>query len=755
MKALMFLSVFVLSVAAAAASDVVPLPGEPCTRAPVPCAPFPDRMSAYVWRNWFCVPKERLASVVGASADDIEAIAREMGLPPQPPILPEWRRKGYITVVRRNWHLLDYDQLLETIDMDREEFRFRLKEDDFLWSKLGKVKPKCGELKWKSEEVERWRGARQRLAAMLREYGLDDFTEEPRFQFVKDISQTSQTYQTSQTSQTSPFDFRLIFSYFADYADPLADPEIGSFPEGLLQKLAAQGVNAVWMHTVLRTLAKDPKYPEFGEGSEARIEHLSKLVARCAKYGIKVYLYMNEPRSMPAEFFEKPGREGLRGVRANDGTGYTLCTSVPEVRRWVHDSLKDVFSQVKGLGGIFTITMSENLTHCDSRHGKAGCPRCKGRPTGDLIAEINRAMIEGMQAGDPDATALVWNWAWPKDAEESVVAALPKRNVRVMAVSENAMPVRRGGGEVSVFDYSISVVGPGENALKLWGAAGRNGLGAVAKVQANCSWELSPFPYLPVMDLVAEHAHNLARTGVDGIMLSWSVGCCPAPNLSVFRDYQKGDAGPAAVLDRMAAALYGDKAAQARRAWTAFSNGFREYPFHVVTLYFGPQHMGPANPLYLQPTGYPPTMVGFPYDGLDGDGCFGDGAAKWCASYPAETWMSQMEKVAAGFRRGCELMKGVASERELDLFRAETMHFEACVDQAAFVRARKRGDRAEMIRRAQAELERARAYLPLVRADSRIGYESSCQYFFIPQDIREKVLCCAQIIKDGDTRHAE
>jgi len=131
----------------------VPLPGEPATRAPVPVAPFPDRMSAYVWRNWFCVPKERLAAVVGATAGDIETVAREMGLPPQPAILPDWHRRGYITIVRRNWHLLDYDQLLETIDMDREEFRFRLKEDDFLWSKLGKVKPKCGELKWNGGEV--------------------------------------------------------------------------------------------------------------------------------------------------------------------------------------------------------------------------------------------------------------------------------------------------------------------------------------------------------------------------------------------------------------------------------------------------------------------------------------------------------------------------------------------------------------------------------------------------------------------------
>ena len=161
MKVLIFLSVFVLSVAAAAASDVVPLPGEPCTRAPVPCAPFPDRMSAYVWRNWFCVPVERMAKVVGATPADLSGIAAEMGLPPQPAILPEWRRKGYITVVRRNWHLLDYDQLTELIDMTRAEFAAALKEDDFLFHKLGSMKPKVEPLRWSEGMREEGRGKRE------------------------------------------------------------------------------------------------------------------------------------------------------------------------------------------------------------------------------------------------------------------------------------------------------------------------------------------------------------------------------------------------------------------------------------------------------------------------------------------------------------------------------------------------------------------------------------------------------------------
>ena len=39
-------------------------------------------------------------------------------------------------------------------------------------------------------------------------------------------------------------------------------------------------------------------------------------------------------------------------------------------------------------------------------------------------------------------------------------------------------------------------------------------------------------------------------------------------------------------------------------------------------------------------------------------------------------------------------------------------------------------------------LATAKAMLPLVRVDSSSGYESTNQYFYIPQDIREKILSC-------------
>ena len=167
-------------------------------------------------------------------------------------------------------------------------------------------------------------------------------------------------------------------------------------------------------------------------------------------------------------------------------------------------------------------------------------------------------------------------------------------------------------------------------------------------------------------------------------------------------------------------------------------------------MYNGPQHWGPANPLYMEPTGYAATMVGMPYDDLK----------RWRSIYPEDVWISQMEKVEAGFIKGCGLFKAAledvapakraAAEKELAMFRAEMLHFRSCADQARFVQARGGGDKAEMARLARREMTTAKAILPLVRADSRFGYESSNHYFYIPQDLREKILSCRMVLDKVD-----
>lgn len=767
MRGCVWLGIAALAAGVGAAETVtVALPGETGVKPALGCEPFPSRMHAFVWRNWTLVPQARLAEVLATSPAQVAEVAASMGLPPQGAVQPEWQGSGYITVLRRNWHLLPYDQILTLLGRSRASLRDSLAEDDFLYVKLGSLKPFCPPLRYAPPTAEE-QAAAATLSGWLREEGLDQAraqAEEPRFAFVKTLARPDPALPPPSAAGASPFELRFIFSYFAEYGDPLMDPEVKSYPEGLLQRLAAAGVNGVWVHTVLRTLAKDPAFPEFGEGCETRIEGLRTLVARAKKYGIDVYLYVNEPRAMPASFFEaRPERAALRGVPA--GESVRLCTSHPEVRRWMSDALASVFTQVPGLGGVFSITASENPTSCASHRQQAKCPHCAGRAYAEIIAEVNATLAQGVARGSATAKTLVWDWGWDDAQAAEIIARLPKA-CWLMSVSEWSLPIERGGVKSTVGEYSISAVGPGPRAARHWALARAAGLHTAAKVQVGATWEFCVIPYLPALDLVAEHARNLSSAGVNGLMLSWSLGCYPSPNLEVFQAFSKASEDLGAVLDRVAEKRYGRAARPAvRQAWTAFSEGFREYPYHISTVYQGPQHMGPANPLYLRPTGYKATMVGLPYDDLQA----------WRAVYPADVWIGQMEKVRDGFARGCGLfeqacgsMEGPArqaAQRELGLFQAARLHFDSCAAQARFVAARDQlaaaADeaartrlRAEMRSAARAELETAKQLLPLVRADSRIGFESSNHYFYVPQDLVEKVLCCRHVLarlgQEGD-----
>ena len=729
----------------------VQLPGEPATRAPLQPGPFPDVLSAYVFRNWGLVAPDVLAGTIGAAEADIVRVATEMGLPGEPDVSPLWRTTGYVTILRRNWHLLPFSQLMELVGMDRAAMRRALVEDDYLSTKLGPDKPKCRTLKWDAEEAEKRRGARRRIAAVLKEEGVDPRAPaESRFAF------RSQFGTLASASSSSRFDLRLIYPYCLDYGDPLADDDVSSCPEGLVGDLAARGINAIWMHVVLADLTTDPAYPELGAEAPRRQATLRRFVERCARHGVKVILYVNEPRAQPAAFFDRPGRAAMRGsVDVHNGLGYCRCTRHPETLRWLRDSLRQLFTSVPGLGGVFTITMSENATHCGSHYpdpAKITCPRCRGKSIEDLVVDVNTAIYEGVKAGNPDAEVIFYDVAWDflRDPERTVTPRLPKGG-RLVAWSEKYLPFEQGGLKRRVTEYSISHPGPADLARTRWAAAKASGLKADAKLQVNDSWELSSVPYLPTMDLVAEHAANLARTGVDGVMLSWSLGGYPGPNLELFSRFRKGMSETDAVLDELADDLYGASArAAVREAWRTYSEAFRAYPMEWQTVYYSPVQMGSANLLYAEPTGWPATMVNTPYDDL----------THWTAGFAEKpsVWLDQMRQVADGFEKGDAAWRAAIgrmsgesrtlAEREAGVFRAATLHFRTSADQAAFILARDRGDRTEMRRFAMAELRTAKEMLALVRADSRLGYESSNRYIYVPNDFIEKILNCRQLAEN-------
>jgi hypothetical protein len=215
-------------------------------------------------------------------------------------------------------------------------------------------------------------------------------------------------------------------------------------------------------------------------------------------------------------------------------------------------------------------------------------------------------------------------------------------------------------------------------------------------------------------------------------------------------------------LQRVAERHFGISLAPAMvTAWRQFSAAFREFPYHPGLLYSGPQQLGPANLLWAEPTGYHASMVGFPYDDLDA----------WRAVYPPEVLIRQFEKVAAGFTAALDQLRADAShpdrslssaqrqalDEECRVAEAAAIHFRSTANQARFVLARRAVATTGTPAEAAPHLETLEAVLHeeirlaqrlhrIQSNDSRIGFEASNHYFYVPVDLAEKVLNCRDLL---------
>lgn len=725
---------------------------------PEPLLPFhfPDRLHAFVWRNWRLVPIERMAEVIEAPVDALLDLGKSMGLPDPPILTPDQQKRTYITIIRANWHLLNYEQLVKLLGWDESRLAYTLREDDFLFIKLGSLKPKCPPLQWEFPNETARNRASEIKAVVQSHFGITvGVSSDPPLSFVERLS--TPINQEVEPLQHSIFDPRFCYSYFALYGDTLVDQD--PFPEPYLQRLASVGVNGVWLHGVLFKLAPFPWQPELSLHWEERQERLRLLTERLASYGMGLYLYLNEPRTMPNSFFE--GRPNIKGITSKDQS--TLCTSVPEVREYIATAVAQICQAAPQLAGIFTITASENLTHCWSHFEGHRCPRCAERGPAKVVAELNETILEGIKRSGSRTRLLVWDWGWQEEWVPEIIQLLPNEVV-LMSVSEWDIPILRGGIQSKITEYAISVIGPGPRAQHHWELARARGLSAVAKIQANNTWELGAIPYIPAVTNVARHIERLRDQGVSGLMLSWTLGGYPSPNLEVIYELGKRrEDGTLPTADEALATVakrrFGSTAPVMLQAWQTISDSFAEFPHHIGVVYRAPLQTGPSNLLWPTPTGYHATMSAFPYDDLDG----------WRAVYPPNVFIEQLQKTAAGFEEGAKQMRGVADIVQSDNLRANVLeeaalaevagiHFQSVANQAEFILLRNSlvamndpEQRAFTVQKMKTlisqEMELAKRLYAFQIKDSRIGFEATNHYFYTPMDLVEKVVNCAYLLE--------
>ena len=102
--------------------------------------PFPTRWQCVLFNNYGLVDNEVLARVLQTDVQTVQREATRLGLENKT-FENGWITRGYITLIRSNWHHLNYSQLCTLLSCTEKELAFTLKEDDFLSVKLGGFKP--------------------------------------------------------------------------------------------------------------------------------------------------------------------------------------------------------------------------------------------------------------------------------------------------------------------------------------------------------------------------------------------------------------------------------------------------------------------------------------------------------------------------------------------------------------------------------------------------------------------------------------
>lgn len=687
---------------------------------------FPQTWQTVIFRNYGLISTDKIAKTLRCSEETVKAEAERMGLSAVA-FDERWEKRGFITLVRNNWYLLDYEQLKTLLDYDDARLEFVLEKEDFLFVKLGEMKPDCPKVYYApltSEEIAKTEELAKTISGYLP-------ATVRAFEFFADG-----LLQDSAVQEKRGDTIRLIHGYLTPCGDAFVEDGKQYLPDALLSEYQKQGINGVWVHGVLSALSPYPFIPSLSEKYELRRKNLKELVERCAKYGIKVYLYVNEPRGIPTD---KLGKYAHIAGWDNNGVA-TLCMEKQEVRDYLYTAVKDLFADIQDLGGLITITMSENTTHCNYLgNKKCNCSTCKNIPAEKSASDVNNLIAKAIKDSGSDGKVLAYLWGWSKFmdwTEEQTrrgVQMLDKDIVAVCA-SEYGCEFVTGGIQSEVIDYSISRPGPSEITKICFEEGHKKGMTACAKIQTNNSWECSAVPYLPVYDLVLEHLQNLDAIGVHDYMLTWTLGGYPSPMLGMVADY--ADDPKNFSIEKWYEKVYGKDGATVHSAVKLFCQAFREYPFSIDALYNSPKTLGPANLWSLQADEKPSTMVCFGFDDYE----------NWIKPYPYEVFVAQYEKLLTVWEQGLAEMEKAGQTslvKELKAY-AETayIHFKADYLQTRYAYCKRdlQANKAELAQILSDEKQITARLLDLATDYPTIGFEASNHYYYNDRNLVEKIL---------------
>ena len=296
------------------------------TKKKMPEKQFPQAWQTVIFRNYGYISTDKIAKTLACDEETVVREAARLGLG-DVAYDKNWEEKGYLTLIRHNWYLLNYRQMMTLFGYSEEKLDFLLKEEDFFFVKLGWTKPDCPEIIYSpltDEEIKET----ERIAKTITRFVAAP-TAKP-FDFFGNTSLPKTKVKAKKDG------LRMVHGYITPGGDAFSVDCDTYLSDELLNAYRSQGVNALWMHGLLSSLSYHPFKPSLSEGYEKRRTELKRLLAKCHKYGIKLYLYFNEPRCLPTADFGKYAY--LKGD--SEGLDSALCFSKQEVRDYLYNAVK-------------------------------------------------------------------------------------------------------------------------------------------------------------------------------------------------------------------------------------------------------------------------------------------------------------------------------------------------------------------------------------------------------------------------------
>lgn len=395
---------------------------------------------------------------------------------------------------------------------------------------------------------------------------------------------------------------------------------------------------------------------------------------------------------------------------------------------------------------------------------------------------------------DADIVFWTYNWGWaPEPDRLALIQALPT-DITLQATFEMHERIPRDGITHRTCDYTISFAGPGRYFASEAAEAARRGLRLYTMANtAGQTWDFGVTPYVPVPQQWARRHAALRRAnrdwGLNGLMESHHFGFFPSciSELAKWAFWEPvQDAGT--LIDRMAQRDFGPAGApHARKAWETWSEAFRDHYPCTNEDQYGPFRVGPAYPLVFHPNlsmtfasnnaqlpeapfaYYGSRIVFTDYKPFDHTG-------QTAGMRRTEREQAMLKRLLDRWEQGLDAMtlaveatparKRAAAERMLALGRfirhtlITVLHVKqwyrlnmALLNTTETDAMHRILDELETVGRH--EIANAEATLPVVQADSRLGWEPSMEYMCDADHLQWKIRQVKRVIDEDLPRYRQ